>query len=374
MTTFRLPRWAFCVGLFAAIAPGVAFANLYSVDLLSAPGAISSAAFSISNNGYVAGSVLLNNWNGPAYSGVVWGRDTNPRMGLGLDATAVNSSGTVTGSSKFEFWQRAATSSVTDFAYLDLLGAGHESKGNAINERGQVAGYSTILAGGTPHAVRWDGTTATDLGTLGGAFSYAFGINESGAIVGGSRPYANACCDDHATLWNPDGTMVDLGLLLVGSGDSVARGINDNSDAVGYARYGLSNYQAVLWHQGTATALGTLAGEILSAAYDINNSGLIVGVSNVGGSSRATLWQNGLAFDLNEFLPPDLLAAGWELNSALSINDDGSIVGNAVNYGLHRESAFLLRAAEVPEPSTVILLFVGMLNLYACRRRYSRSS
>ncbi len=53
----------------------------------------------------------------------------------------------------------------------------------------------------------------TDLGTLGGSDSYAYGINDSGQIVGGSYTSSG---DYHAFLY-ANGAMADLGTL---GGDS----------------------------------------------------------------------------------------------------------------------------------------------------------
>jgi probable HAF family extracellular repeat protein len=78
-----------------------------------------------------------------------------------------------------------------------------------------------------------------DLGTLGGSFSNAYGINASGQVVGDAQTAGGA---DHAFLY--DGTaMQDLnGQIPSGSGWelSYAAAINDNGQIVGY---GLINGQ-----------------------------------------------------------------------------------------------------------------------------------
>jgi probable HAF family extracellular repeat protein len=58
----------------------------------------------------------------------------------------------------------AETYSLTD---LGIVGIG--SSANAINNAGQVVGYSqTQPTGGANHATLWNGTAPTDLGTLPG--------------------------------------------------------------------------------------------------------------------------------------------------------------------------------------------------------------
>jgi probable HAF family extracellular repeat protein len=105
----------------------------------------------------------------------------------------VGSRGTATGETHPFLWSKGVT---TD---LGTLG-GDFSTATGINPRGQAVGFSELREGVGPgggaitHAFVWADGVMTDLGALGsGASSYAFGINTAGQIVGvdGSQ----------ATLW-----------------------------------------------------------------------------------------------------------------------------------------------------------------------------
>src|SRR3954452_5496577 len=78
----------------------------------------------------------------------------------------------------------AATYQVVRLPGLTTLGT---TFGWAINERGEVAGWSQT-SNGPPHAIIYAGGVTRDLGALGGtrAGSYGFAINNQGQVAGRS--------------------------------------------------------------------------------------------------------------------------------------------------------------------------------------------
>src|SRR5262245_61381700 len=115
-----------------------------------------------------------------------------------------------------------------------------------------------------------------DLGTLGGQFSDAFGINNissdpaSVQIVGRSTNAADCL---HAFVWTAPGPMVDLGTL--GGNYAVAYEINNYGQVVGQSDDASGQRWAVVWtNTGSGWVienLGTLSGECCATAHGINN-------------------------------------------------------------------------------------------------------
>ena len=211
---------------------------------------------------------------------------------------------------------------------------------HAINAGGQVVGESETVRGySVRHAALWQSPTQVeDIGGGAGdwSISRAYGINESGEVVGDFAQDAGRLTppfDRRAFLWQA-GVRQDLG-TLPGHTSSQALGISATGQAIGWSG-GTDGAQshAVLWENGQAQDLGTLPGDVASQALGINAAGQVVGWSG----SRAFLWQGGIMSDLNGLIPPD---SGWVLARAAAINDRGDIVGTGLLSGQTR--GFLLQ-------------------------------
>lgn len=299
-----------------------------------------------------------------------------------------------------------------------VAGAGNQVLG--MNNVGQIVGMNTDVAGDVLTAVLWDGTTATALedGGRGGAFGIndlgqsagaywqatnhwaaarwdagsttptilnglggldweALSINNAGQAVGPAFTTDGAAM--HAALWNNTTTAIDLGTL--GGTNSWANQINNVGQVAGWAVLADDATQhAALWNPGSAAVdLGSLGGT--SEAMAINSTGLIVGDSFLadGTTQHATLW-NGIGIvDLNSYLSPELIAAGWVMVQATGINDNGAIIGWAENTNLPHaywlvDGSFVLTPTAVPVPGAVWLFGSALAGFMGMKRRKNGQS
>ncbi|HYM79759.1 MAG TPA: HAF repeat-containing protein [Candidatus Dormibacteraeota bacterium] len=194
-----------------------------------------------------------------------------------------------------------------------------------------VLALSALAVGQTYHI--------TDLGVLkGDNESSGFWINNLGEVAGCSDmqtsfgyPCTGLVPGQHAFYWTQSGGMKDLGTLS-GATVSGAIGVNDSGTVVGYSNVKgqlATDFVAVQWSStGAITNLGTLSGGASSAAFQINSAAEVAGDSFLSnGKVNATSWTNTKIKNLGA-LKGSIFTAG------LAINDSGEIVGESVfGYG-----------------------------------------
>jgi probable HAF family extracellular repeat protein len=177
-------------------------------------------------------------------------------------------------------------------AMIDLGTLGGETRAVAVNSHGQVVGFSYWRTTHDEHAFSWTPTGGMiDLGGLGGWDTSANAINDAGQIVGYSSTGTFPQEVRYAVMWTPDARLVDLGNL--GGAGAVANAISQSGQVIGSSRTSSGNSHAFSWTQGAGMLdLGTLGGAS-SNGYAVNAAGQVAGYSSkLGGTDAyATVWQ-----------------------------------------------------------------------------------
>lgn len=277
-------------------------------------------------------------------------------------AYAINNAGTVIGTSATSSGSQFRAFSFTNGVRSDLGSLSEKSYAYDVNDSGTVVGSFDSKFGtrgfSYTNGVR---TTFGAIGSLGvDYYTQAFGINNSGVIVGETRlspsPSSNFA---RAFRTGASGEMIDLGIGGIGS---VAVAINDAGVIAGVSYNQVNSPRVFRYAEGTHSDIGTLGGLFASAA-DINNAGHIVGSSlDLAGRDRAFLYKDGQMLNLTALVNlPGIFFTG-----AVAINDVGQIVvgDNLGDYYI------LTPPTPIPEPSTyAALIGAAVFGIVALRRR-----
>lgn len=233
----------------------------------------------------------------PIYTAAYLGQFSGPASGY-----AVNDFGTVAG------W--ALNGSGSEQAFIStsmglqaLTSGASDSYAYGINNSGAVVG--TNYVNGTAHGTIWSAFGSTDLG----ANSYAMAINNAGEVVGGNGDAFTVINGTLQNLANPQGVNW-----------SAAYGVNDAGTVVGDGQMANGSFRGIIWSpEGSVILLGTLGGSS-SQATDVNDSGEVVGFA-----SLASGYQH--AFSMTDDMMIDLGTLGGGGSYAYGINNSGEIVG-----------------------------------------------
>ncbi len=241
---------------------------------------------------------------------------------------------------------------------LPSLG-GTNSRGNSINDRDWIAGYSRLSTDQMRHAALWRNGNVTDLGTLGGPNStVAWNVkNTRGILVGIAQTatpeplgeawssaafYGGPFATGYITVgfvWE-NGRM--RGLPTLGGDNGYATGANNEGIAVGWAENTCHDatcvppqvlqFRPVWWdldRHDRIHEFPLFRGDTSGAATAINDEGQAVGISGICDQAvgrhtakHALLWDDRRIVDLGN------LGAQW-WNTPTAINERGDVVGFA---------------------------------------------
>lgn len=221
----------------------------------------------------------------------------------------------------------APAEAATTVVDLGLLPGGSYASARAINTGGGIVGMVTDSAGAFKQA-RFAGGSATLLASSCCASSLAapLALNDSGEAVGWGRVYGSL---SDPAYWNAAGVTVPLQPIAGSTGTGIrAYDINNSGVIVGSdvkpsTAFGAPpEYHGVVWNRGTLVRdlgfLGQAASGLSNATFaqGINDAGDIVGEAVVGMDRHAFLWRGGAFTDLGP-------------GSALDINSTGLVLGYA---------------------------------------------
>ncbi len=350
---------------------GNSSANLTIYEVPPLDDMVSSAIYGINNSGVVCGKSYTTNGDDIAISWHVSGESTAFRsLASGSESSCwdINDNGQASGFSRSVDGAKCAvrwddSSSITDLGVLanpdsDYVGVNSDAFG--IGNEGMVIGFAEIpnINGETVvfHAVKSNGNSFIDLGTLNGSnseyqygYSIAYDFNNFGETVGiahddsfNFRPF----------IHDSQGGMMELQTdPSYPDGEWYASVINDSDLIGGHVITSDNHVIPYYWNcRNCSPEKIALPDEFPNGEiYAINNLGQMVGMM---WSDDDEPIEHAFIFDvvfgvrdLNSFVSSD---SGWLLTFARDINDSGQIAGTGIFQGNKR--GYMLDSLNLTKP------------------------
>ncbi len=330
-----------------------------------------SLALFINNEGDVVGQTYStsNKFLAFFYSGITQSTSILQPFLAGDDTvpTGLNQLGQVSGYGYTGNNNTAPNAFVYSGGSLINLESATNSNGFGLNDSGTVVG-SVAGTGNTQAMVVTEASpttwnTATPIGTLNGPFTAADYINNNaGTGSAGSGQVAGSTITLAYYLPNSGDTLSSaVSIGLTGATTSTATGINESGQVIGESNIsGSATQHAFLYTPGTTpvmTDLGTLiqsgpnyVGS--SEALATNDSGEVVGESEYASSPGVDSGHHEAFMYTGTTMTPLGLLPGYTDSVANAINDVGMIVGTDTNGSL--SDAFIYMNGQLTDLNTLL--------------------
>jgi hypothetical protein len=228
-----------------------------------------------------------------------------------------------------------------------------ETLGDANSVNASNVAVGSVDAGTNQRGVIYTGATATIITqttTNGSFFLTAFGINDSGRVVGQGIDPQNAARNVGIVYDIGQGMAFEVG-ALPGFNGALNFGVSNSGFVVGSSMQNQGSGLPFIWSEANGMVAIPLAPDTTEGeAQGVNSSGWVVGTD--GGVFAVPFLYDGT----NTYRVQDLIPAnsGWDLSmntssSAMAISENNIIVGTGVHNG--ETHAYVMIPAATPTPT-----------------------
>jgi hypothetical protein len=229
-----------------------------------------------------------------------------------------------------------------------------ETLGDANSVNASNVAVGSVNAGSNQRGVIYNGGSATIITqttTNGSFFLTAFGINDSGRIVGQGIDPQNAARNVGIVYDIGQSMAFEVG-ALPGHNGALAFGVSNNGYVVGSSMQNQGPGLPFIWSEANGMVAIPLAPDTsLGQAEGVNSSGWVVGTDG-GAFAVPFLYDGTNTYRLQDLIPAN---SGWDLSmntssSAEAISENNVIVGTGVHDGATHAYA-MAPVAPTPSPT-----------------------
>ena len=231
-----------------------------------------------------------------------------------------------------------------------------ETLGDANSVNASSVAVGSVDAGSLQRGAIYTGAGGaiiTQTTSTGCFFVTAFGINDSGRVVGQGIDPQNAARNVGIVYDIGQNMAFEVG-ALPGLNGALAFGVSNAGYVVGSSMLNQGSGLPFIWSdQGGMVAIPLASGTSQGSARAVNSAGWVVG-NDSSAFSIPFLYDGTNTYRLADLIPP---GSGWDLSmntssSALGISEDGVIVGTGVHNGeTHAYAMVPVGPSPTPTPT-----------------------